>query len=92
MSAVLNRERGRPRVTGNSQARAFTCTTSSGGKNPGSPGTRLLLKARQTILKEALAPLAHDLAPSGERGSDLIVASPLCCEQDHLRSQDFKIR
>ena len=37
-SVTLQRERGTPKRLGNSQAMALTCTTSSGGENPGSAG------------------------------------------------------
>ena len=48
--------KGTPCVAGSSQARALTCTTSSGGKNPGTPRAGAFFQTRQAFLKEALAP------------------------------------
>ena len=61
ISASDNRESG-PRRCGSSQARAFTCTTTLGGKEGGPAAPRLFLQARQTSKCESFAPLAHDLA------------------------------
>jgi hypothetical protein len=38
-SLVLQRDNGNSCVAGNSHAQALTCTTSSGGKNPGATRT-----------------------------------------------------
>src|SRR5215469_15864538 len=46
ISASDSRESGSPRRCGSSQARAFTCTTTLGGKEGGTPAPRLLLEAR----------------------------------------------
>src|SRR6516165_10554502 len=55
-SVVLQRDSGRPYLAGSSQAKALTCTTSSGGKSPGTTRTSMLFQPREAISKEALAP------------------------------------
>lgn len=91
MSVVLKRERGKPRVTGNSQAMAFTCTTTSGGKNPGAARARSFLQASQAFVEEAFAPKADHVASHGERGSDLVIGAALSGQKNHLGSEHRKI-
>jgi hypothetical protein len=92
MSAQLKRDSGSPREAGNSQAMAFICTTTSGGKNSGATRSRTFLEARDPKLKEALSPEAHDVAADVETSRDLVIVEILGGEQDHLGSQDDKIR
>jgi hypothetical protein len=91
MSAVLRRERGKPSVAGNSQAMAFICTMSSGGKNRGSPRARSLLQTADAFVEEPLAPQAHHVAADGQSCSDLIIGPALSGEENHPGAQDLKI-
>ena len=91
-SDTLQRERGAPARLGNSQARALTCTTSSGGKSPGAPRALAVFQTRQTLLKEALSPQADDLASGAEVFSDLIVGEALMSQKNHLGTDNHKIR
>lgn len=92
MSGVFQCESGTPLVAGSSQARALTCTTSSGGKNPGAAGARQFLKASEALFEETLPPHADNLAPGVEPGGNLIVGQALGGKQDHSGADDFKIR
>jgi hypothetical protein len=92
MSSVLSRDNGNPRVRGSSQARAFTCTTTSGGKNPGSTRAGTLLKAGEALVEEALAPEGNDFPTGTESVGDFIVGQAIGCKQDHPGPLDQKIR
>jgi hypothetical protein len=83
MSAVLRRESGKPNVAGSSQAMAFICTMSSGGKNRGSPRARSLLQTAHALVEEPLAPQAHHVAADGESGPDLIIGQALRGQENH---------
>src|SRR3970040_1085829 len=61
-SARDHRASGTPRVAGSSQARAFTATTTPGGKPGGPPAAGGLLQPPQAVLAEPLPPFADDLA------------------------------
>jgi hypothetical protein len=89
---VLIRESGIPRDAGNSQARALTWTTSSGGENPRAAGARLLVKPRKALLEEPLSPLPHDLPSNIQAGGDLIGGQPLGRQKDHLGPDNMIIR
>src|SRR5438093_3358281 len=89
MSAVLRRESGTPSVAGSSQAMAFICTMSSGGKNRGSPRARSLLQTAHTLVEEPLAPQAHHVAADGESGPDLIIGQAVGGKENHSGAQDF---
>jgi hypothetical protein len=91
MSAVLKRERGRPKVAGSSQAMAFICTTRSGGKPPGPTRAGAFLQARDALVEKALAPKTDHIAAHRERGTDLVIRVSLGGEQNHLCSEDLKI-
>jgi hypothetical protein len=73
ISGVLQCESGRPWAAGSSQARALTCTTSSGEGNPRATRARVFLQTRQAAFEETLPPHADDLAPGVESSSDSIV-------------------
>ena len=90
-STVLNRESGSPRVAGSSQARALTCTTTSGGKNPGATGPGALVEARQALLKETFTPEADDLASDRHGRGDLVIGPPVGREQDHLGAEHIEM-
>src|SRR5919197_3950808 len=91
-SAVLRRERGTPRVAGNSHARALTWTTTSGGKSSGATRARAFVQAGQALIEESLAPEADDVAANREGSGDFVIAEPLGGQEDHLRAHDLKIR
>jgi hypothetical protein len=71
---------------------ALTCTTSSGGKNPGSAGALAVFQTCQPFFEEAFSPAADDLASRAEAVGDLIVGEALLSEQNHLGAGDCKIR
>src|SRR4249919_2796401 len=80
-SATDHRARGMPRRDGSSQASALIATTTPGGKAGWSPAARLLVEARQTLVIEALTPLADDLARHAQTCSDALVAKPLARQE-----------
>jgi hypothetical protein len=51
----------------------LTCTTTSGGKNGRAPGSGFILQTGETLLEEALAPLADNLAGHRKAGRDLVI-------------------
>src|SRR6266852_4474035 len=77
MSAVLRRERGKPRVAGSSHARALIWTTTSGGKSSGATRAGALLQARQAFLEETLAPQTDDISSDGECRRDCVIGAAL---------------
>ena len=79
-------------VAGSSQASALTCTTSSGGKSPGSTRASLFFQSRQSLLEKAFAPQADDFASRMQARSNFVVAQAVGGEEDHLGSDDLKIR
>jgi hypothetical protein len=89
---MLKRDRGRPTSLGNSQARAFTATTISGGKDTRPALPREFLEASQALLEEAVAPLADHLAGRIEPRSDLIVTQTLRGVQHDLGPDYVTIR
>src|SRR5580704_8447007 len=54
-------------------ARVRTCSRSSGGKAPGSPGARGILEARETVSDEAFAPLADGVPVAIQLLRELLV-------------------
>jgi hypothetical protein len=91
-SAVLTRDSGKAKVRGNSHARAFTATTTEGGKLAGPPPAGLLFKPGQAFVEKTLTPLAHDLSGRIEALSDLLVRQALSGIQNDLRTNDVDIR
>ena len=73
ISAERHRDKGTPKVAGNSQAMALTSTISSGGKNPGSTWARPLLEPAQALLEEPLTPHAYDFAPRIKPLRDFVI-------------------
>src|SRR2546428_8242834 len=65
-SGALQRDNGCCSVAGNSQARALTCTTTSGGKRPGAPGSWEFLQPAEPLGEKAFAPQADDFAAGGQ--------------------------
>jgi hypothetical protein len=70
----------------------LTCTTSSGGKNPGAARARQFVQAGEAVFEETLPPHADDLAPGVESGGDLIVGQAFGGKQDHSGADDLEIR
>jgi hypothetical protein len=91
-SGIVNRASGTSDRLGSSQASRLTSTTTLGGKAGFTPASRLFLKAGDAFFKEAVAPLADDLARRIEPGRDDIVAEPLGGEQDDFRADNVSIR
>src|SRR5215468_142554 len=91
-SVVLQRDSGRPYLTGSSQAKALICTTSSGGKSPGTTRTSMLFQPRETIREESFAPKRYHFTAGVEAGGDLVVGPASGGVQDHLGPLDLKIR
>src|SRR4026209_1936700 len=92
ISGIEWRDKGRPWLRGSSQAKALTATTTLGGKAGRPPAPRLFEQPCKTLLEEALAPPADDLAWSIEPGSDLIVAGSLSGVEDDLGPDHISIR
>jgi len=92
ISLMLKRDRGRPTSLGSSQARAFTATTISGGKDTRPALPREFLKASQALLEEAVAPLADDLAGRIEPRPDLVVTQTARGVQHDLGPDYVSIR
>ena len=65
---------------------------SSGGEGPGPTRSWTFLQARQTLLKEAFAPLADDLTPGVQATGDVIVGQSFRRVEDHLGPKDLIIR
>jgi hypothetical protein len=91
-SATLSRDKGKPKVAGNSHASALISTVSSGGKDPRASRAHSFLKTRQSFLEEALAPLADYLASRVQAHGDLVVVHTVGGHQDHPGSNNLKIR
>jgi hypothetical protein len=89
---MLKRERGRPSALGSSHARAFTATTTAGGKDTRPTLPREFFQAGHSLLEEALAPLADDLAGRIQALGDLVVGQSLGGVQDDLGSNHIAIR
>src|SRR3990172_1886753 len=91
MSAVLRRERGRPKVAGSSHAMAFICTTTSGGENPGPARARALLETGEPFVEEPFAPEADHIASHRKRGSDVVIRLAFGGGQNHLGPENLEI-
>ena len=91
-SALLHREMGNPKVAGNSQAKALTSTTTSGGKRPGATRPRVLLQTHQAFFEKALSPETYHLSTGIQTFRDLIITQTLGCQENHLGSLYLKIR
>jgi hypothetical protein len=66
--------------------------TTRGGKSRGSTSAGTILKSREALLEEALAPLAHDGTWHVETLSDLLVLETLGGEQHDLGTHHVPIR
>jgi len=90
-SETLHRANGCSWWAGNSQASALIRTTSSGGKRPGAPRSRLLLESGQPFGEEPLAPKTDDLPPRIQSLRDLVIRHAFRREQDHPRAHNLKV-
>lgn len=70
----------------------LTCTTSSGGKNPGAAGALAVFQTCQTSFEEPFSPAADDLASGAEAIGDLIVGEALLGQENHFGASDHEIR
>src|SRR3989442_6339233 len=91
-SGALQRDNGCCSVAGNSQARALTCTTTSGGKRPGAPGSWEFLQPAEPLGEKAFAPQADDFAAGVQALGNLGVCEGLRGQEEHLRSEHLPIR
>src|SRR5256712_12470572 len=83
-SGALQRDNGCCSVAGNSQARALTCTTTSGGKRPGAPGSWEFLQPAEPLGEKAFAPQADDFAAGVQALGQLGVGEGFRGPEDHL--------
>jgi len=91
-SATDQRDKGRPRRHGGSQANALIATITLGGKAGRSPASRPCLKTRKPLDIKAPAPLTDDLAWHIETGGDPVVAKPLAGQKYDPGSHNVSIR
>jgi hypothetical protein len=77
---------------GRSQAIRFTSTTTLGGKAGWTPAARLLIEAREAVLKETMTPLADNLAGRIQARADLVIAEAAGREEHDLGTNDIPIR
>jgi hypothetical protein len=71
---------------------ALTSTTSSGGKSSGPTRARLFVEPGEALLKEALPPPANDFPTGIQPLGDFVITKALGSEQDHLGTDDLKVR
>ena len=90
-SPKLQRDSGTSCVAGNSQAKALTCTTSSGGKRPGATRSGTFFQSQQAFLKESLSPLANDFTAGVQASSDLVIGPAFGGVEDHSGANDLAI-
>ena len=62
------------------------------GKNPGASRAGSFFQARQSLLEEALAPLADHLAPGVQPRGDLVVGHAARGHQNHLGPNNLEVR
>ncbi len=71
---------------------ALTCTTSSGGRNPGAAGALAVFQTGLAFFEESFSPAADDLTSSAKAIGNLIVRETLLSEEYHLGASDSTIR
>jgi hypothetical protein len=91
-SATDQRDKGRPRRAGNSQANALIATATLGGKAGWAPASRFIVKTSEPADIEAPPPLTDDLAWHIEAGSDAVVAKPLARQEDDFSPHNVTMR
>jgi hypothetical protein len=89
---MVNRASGTSDRLGSSHASRLTSTTTLGGKAGWTPASRRFLEAGQTVLKEALSPLADDLTREVETRGDDIVSEAGRSQENDFRADDVSIR
>src|SRR5256712_13639600 len=91
-SGAVQRDNGCCSVAGNSQARALTCTTTSGGKRPGAPGSWEFLQPAEPLGEKAFAPQADDFAAGVQALGNLVVGEAFGGQENHFGSGDGEKR
>jgi hypothetical protein len=91
-SERLQRESGKPDWLGNSQAKALTCTTSSGGKSPGAARAGKLFQPAEAFVEEAFAPLADNFAARIQPSRNDVVGQVFGRHEDNFGPEYLKIR
>src|SRR2546425_10922394 len=91
-SGALQRANGCCSVAGNSQARALTCTTTSGGKRPGAPGSWEFLQPAEPLGEKAFAPQADDFAAGVQALGNLGGGEGFGGQENHLCSGEAEKR
>jgi hypothetical protein len=71
---------------------ALTCTTSSGGKNPGPARAFEIFQPGQSLFEEPFSPAADDFTSGAEPVGDLIIGEAQLGEENHLGAGNHKIR
>jgi hypothetical protein len=79
-------------VFGSSQAKAFTATTTSGGKNGRAPVPGLVMESGKTLLEKTLAPFRDDLTRHLEALADFLVLKARRRKEDNLGPYNITIR
>src|SRR5437667_9646045 len=82
MSDRENLDKGNPRRTGSSQARAFTSTTTLGGKAGRATTSGLFIEPGQSEFGEPLSPLTDNLPWQVESRRDNVISETLCSIQN----------
>jgi hypothetical protein len=77
---------------GRSHAIRFTSTLTLGGKAGWTPAARLLIEAREAVVKEAVAPFTDDLAWRVQSCADLVIAEAGRRKEDNFGADDITIR
>jgi len=77
---------------GNSQTRALTYTTISGGKNPGATRARAFFQSSQTLLEETFTPHANHFTSGVQATGNFIIGEALSGKQDDLGTKHLEIR
>ena len=78
-------------MAGSSQAKALTCTISSGGKRPGATRSGAFFQPGQSLFEKALAPLADDFPAGVQAAGDLVIRPTFGRMENHLGAEHLKI-
>src|SRR5512136_532688 len=90
-SSKLQRESGALCRAGSSQAKALTCTTTSGGKRPRATRSRTFLQTGESLFEEAFAPLTDDFPPGVQATRDGVIGPTFGGVKDHFGAEHLKI-
>jgi len=66
--------------------------TTSGGKNSGTSRAVSILEPRQALFEESFPPETGNFATGVQSLGNLIVAQPLCSQEDDLCTLNLKVR